>query len=241
MLHQQVHHQRGNENDAEYQQQVYNRSFDFWQNPQFDVIFIATLVVVIGAIARPSALLGRKLYFRASVPLAILALSPLMAFTGTSIFRPLARSQFPARTICGAVVVAIVFFIWLYSSQYHRLVKPLVLLRRTDVAPRFLAFAWFMLLATLPGDIFLTATWVDYLDALRTTVRSRTGVIAFEDTPLARFPMNLMVEAWVMPSQSLAVRSKLGDGVIAPPKDFTDWLPIPPDDPPEIGNFFWRD
>lgn len=227
--------------DAEYQRDVYNRATDFWQNPQFDVIFAAILVVVVWTLVRPSALLGRKPYFWASMVLAILALSPLMALTDTTVFRPLARAQFPARTACGAVVIAVVVFVWLYSADFHRLVQPLVLLHRADVAPRFLAFAWLMLLATLPSDLFLTRAWSNYLDVLRATVRSHSGVVALEDTKLAQFPTSLMVENWIMPVQSLVVRSKPGDAIVAPARSFDGWVPFPPARPPDFGKFFWRD
>ena len=185
--------------DPAYLQDTYNRAPDFWQNPQFDVLFVAVLVVVAWALVRPAALLGRKPYVWASLPLAILALSPLMALTDTTVFRPLARAQFPARTVCGLVVIAVVFFVWLYSSRFHRLLRSLVLLRRADVARRFLGFACLMLAATLPAELFLTATWVDYLSTLRATVRTHTGVVAIEDTPLAKRPANLFVENWIMP------------------------------------------
>jgi hypothetical protein len=104
-----------------------------------------------------------------------------------------------------------------------------------------LAFACLLLLAGLPADIFLTFTWIDYLQAMRATVRSRAGVIAFEDTPIAKFPRTLMVEDWALPSQSLVLRSKPGDGIIAPPRTYTAWTPFPASRPPDIGTFVWRD
>ena len=56
-------------------------------------------------------------------------------------------------------------------------------------------------------------------------------MITFEDSPLSRHPYDLLVEAWILPSQSLALRAKRGDGIIAPPKDFKSWQPFPPADP----------
>ena len=76
---------------------------------------------------------------------------------------------------------------------------------------------------------------------MRTTVRSHDGVIAFEDSPLAKHPYDLLVEAWILPSQSLALRAKRGDGIIAPPKDFNAWQPFPPAEPYPLGNYVWRD
>ena len=77
-------------------------------------------------------------------------------------------------------------------------------------------------------------------DALATTVRTNTDVVAFEDTPLAKRPHNLLVENWVLTTQSLALRSKPDDAVVAPPKGFDEWVPFAPREPPNIGQFFWR-
>ena len=90
-----------------------------------------------------------------------------------------------------------------------------------------------VVVAILPSDIYLTRTWSSYLDVVRTERASRKGgVIAFEDSPLSRHPYDLLVEAWILPSQSLALRAKRGDGIIAPPKDFKSWQPFPPAEPP---------
>ncbi len=66
-------------------------------------------------------------------------------------------------------------------------------------------------------------------------------MIAFENSPLAKHPYDLLVEAWILPSQSLALRARHGDGIIAPPKDFNAWQPFPPADPYPLGNYMWRD
>jgi hypothetical protein len=72
-------------------------------------------------------------------------------------------------------------------------------------------------------------------------VTTHTGIVAFEDTPLAHPPDLLMVENWVLTCQSLVLRSKRGDGIVAPPRTFTDWVPFPPTRPPNLGQFYWRD
>ena len=108
-------------------------------------------------------------------------------------------------------------------------------------AHRFLGFALLMVLAILPSDIYLTGNWTSYLDIMRSTVRGQSGVIAFESSPLARHPYDLLVEAWILPSQSLALRSRRGDGVIAPPRDFRAWQPFPPAEPYPLGDYVWRD
>ena len=220
--------------------QTWDEAPNFWQNPQFDVVFVAVLVVVVWALVKPADLRTRKPYLWACVPLAILALSPLMVLTDTTVARPLARSHYVTRTACGLVVITIVFFMWLHVSQFHRALRAMTVLRAPDAARRFLVFAWLLLLATVPGDVFLTFTWLDYLDTLRATVTSHSGVLAFEDTPLAHYPANLFVENWTVPAQSVIVRGSASDAVIAPPADFHGLTPFPPDKAPDLSPYFWH-
>ncbi len=41
----------------------------------------------------------------------------------------------------------------------------------------------------VPSDAFLTLEWRHYLDTVRSIVRQQSGVIAYEDTPLAKPPL----------------------------------------------------
>jgi len=213
---------------------------NFWQNMQFDMVLAAALVVVVWALLKPRALLGTRPYWWAAVFLVILALSPLLAVSDTLI-RPLAKSQYVARTAAGLVIAAIVIFMWAYRSNVGAKLPALAVLRAPDAARRFVAFAFLMLLAGLPADLYLTRTWILYLEAVRTEVRSQTGVITFENTPLAKNPHLHLVESWILPSQSLALRAKRGDGIIAPARDFDSWQPFPPAQPYDLGPFVWRD
>jgi hypothetical protein len=213
---------------------------NFWQNMQFDMALAATLVVVIWALVNPRALQGTKPYWWGGVFLFILALSPLLAASDTLV-RPLAKSQYVARTAAGLVIATIVAFIWAYSSNVGAKLPALANLRAPAAARRFVIFALLILLAGLPADIYLTGTWISYLEAVRTAVRAQGGVIAFESTTLAKNPHLHLVEAWILPSQSLALRAKRGDGIIAPPRDFDSWQPFPPAKPYELGSFAWRD
>ena len=225
---------------AEHLDETYVTAANFWQNMQFDFAFAAALVVVLWGFVRPSDLLQLRPYFWAGICLAILLLSPLLALTDTLV-RPLAKSQYVARTAGGVVIVAMIAFIWAYGSGVADRLKVFAVLREPVAHGRFLVFACLIVLANLPSDLFLTQTWINYLGAIRQTVRAHSGVVAFEDTPLARRPHLLLVENWILPSQSLVMRSKEGDGVIAPPKTFTDWVPFPPGNPPNLGRYFWRD
>ncbi|MDP2329560.1 MAG: hypothetical protein Q8M19_02525 [Reyranella sp.] len=215
-------------------------AMNFWQNMQFDMALAAALVVVVWALLKPRALLGTKPYWWAGLCLVILALSPLLA-AGDTLVRPLAKSQYVARTAAGLVIATIVIFIWAYRSSIGAKLPALAILRAPDAARRFVVFALLILLAGLPADIYLTRTWILYLDAVRTAVRSQGGVIAFEDTSLAVNPHLHLVEAWILPSLSLALRAKRGDGIIAPPKNFNSWQPFPPAQPYPLGSFVWRD
>lgn len=220
--------------------ETYETATNFWQNMQFDLAFAAAAVVVLWGIVRPSELGGTRPYFWAGLLLVLLSVSPLMVLTDTLV-RPLAKSQYVARTAGGLVIVAMIVFIWAYGSGLVGRLKVFAVLREPAAARRFFVFACFIVLANLPSDLFLTQTWVSFLHAMRGTVVGHGGVVAFEDTPLARRPHVLLVENWILPSQSLVMRSKPGDGVIAPPKTFTDWVPFPPGNPPDLRRYFWRD
>ena len=213
---------------------------NFWQNLQFDLTVAAALVVVVWALVRPRDLMLSKPYRWAAACLVILALSPLLVLSDTLV-RPLAKSQYVARTAAGLVIASIVVFIWAYTSNLRGKLPVFVVLGTSEAGRRFLIFALLILLAVLPSDIFLTQSWVSYLDAMRTTVRGHGGVIAFEESPLSKHPYDLLVEAWILPSQSLALRAKRGDGIVAPPKDFNAWQPFPPADPYPLGKYVWRD
>ncbi|HYR68166.1 MAG TPA: hypothetical protein VEP47_18650, partial [Reyranella sp.] len=224
----------------EHLEETIQTASNFWQNLQFDLALSAALVLVVWALIRPRDLLGRKPYRWAGVCLVLLALSPLLVLSDTLV-RPLAKSQYVARTAAGLVVGAIVLFIWAYASKLRGKLPAFVVLGSPVAAQRFAGFALVMLLAVLPSDIYLTRNWAQYLDAVRSTVRAHHGVIAFEDSPLAKHPFDLLVEAWILPSQSLALRAKHGDGIIAPPRDFNAWQPFPPAEPYPLGQYIWRD
>jgi hypothetical protein len=76
---------------------------------------------------------------------------------------------------------------------------------------------------------------------VRSIVRNQGGVIEFAATPLSRRPLETMVESWILPSQSLILRAKPGDGIIAPPREFNSWQPFPPAEPYPLGAYIWRD
>jgi hypothetical protein len=140
----------------------------------------------------------------------------------------------------GLVIASMVIIVWAYKARPVRKLPALAAFEAPAAGRRLLGFSCLMLLAVVPSDLFLTATWSSYLGALSATVRNNSGVVAFEDTPLAKRPHNLLVENWVLTTQSLALRSKAEDAVVAPPKGFDEWVPFPPREPPNIGLFFWR-
>jgi hypothetical protein len=221
-------------------QETLTQAKDFWQNMQFLLVFAGMLLVIAWAVVRPGDLMKRSPYLWAGAFLLVLALSPLLAFSDTLV-RPLAKSQYVARSMAGLVVAGVVIFAWLYVADAHWRLKALVVLRRPEPARHLLLFAVLIPLAMVPSDLFLSATWIKYLDSIQKSVREHGGVIAFEDTSLARWPDILLVENWVLPSQSLALREDPGDGVVVPPRDFKDWVPFPPLEPPNLGRFYWHD
>lgn len=213
---------------------------DAWQNVQFDLALGAALVIAGWALFRPQDLAGRKPYLFAGIFLVLLALSPLLVLTD-SLVRPHAKSQYTARSLAGLVNATIIVLMWLYTSPLGARFATLVALRRPEVSRRMLAFGCLIVLAVLPSNTYLTLEWRSYLDTVRSIVRSQEGVIPYEATPLSRLPLETLVEAWILPSQSLALRGKHSDGIIAPPRDFNNWQPFPPSEPYPLGSYMWRD
>jgi hypothetical protein len=224
----------------EHLDETYVAALNFWQNMQFDLAFGAVLVVAVWALVRPDHLAGAVPYRWAFAIVALLALTPLLAVTDTLI-RPLAKSQYVARTVSGTVVATMVIFIWCRSAQRLQAWRTFVVLRQQAAGRRLLGFACLLLLAALPSDILLTIGWDNFFRDYQHFVATHQGVVAFEDSPLAHRPDLLLVENWVISTQSLVLRSKYGDAIVVPPKDFSDWVPFPPLEPPNIGRFYWRE
>ena len=224
----------------EHLDETYVAALNFWQNLQFDLAFGAILIVAVWALLRPEQLQGTAPYRWAAIIVVLLALSPLLAISDTLI-RPLAKSQYVARTVSGLIVATMVIFIWCYNAPLFRAWRTRVVLQDKVASHRLLGFACLVLLAVLPSDILLTVSWDSFLKTFHGVVVSRPGIIAFEETPLSHPPDFLLVENWVLSTQSLVLRSKYDDGVVNTPKGFSDWVPFPPLEPPNIGRFYWRD
>jgi len=225
---------------AEHLDETYVMALNFWQNLQFDLAFLPVATVAIWSLVRPEQLRTIRPYLWAAVWVVLLALSPLLALTDT-LLRPLARSHYVARTASGLIIAAMVVFLWCYTARKLDRWRVRLVLQGGVARRRVLVFAYLILLAMVPSDIFLSVSWQSYLTSFRQTVTSHTGVIAFEDTPMAQWPEVLLVENWTLPLQGLILRSKRGDGIVAPPRTYTGWTPFPPDDPPHLGRFVWRD
>jgi hypothetical protein len=225
---------------ADHLEETWVMAVDFWQNLQFDLVVSAALIVVGWALLKPQDLKRPLPYVCGGMFLVLLALSPLLALS-EGLVRPLAKSQYVARTVSGLIIGAVVLLCIVWQSPAAARVRAMVALRLPAAGNRFLAFAFAMLLAGLPADLFLTQSWVAYLDAMRASVRGQPGVIAVEDTPIGRRPHELLIENWVLTSQSLLLRGHPGDGVLAPPRSFTEWVPFPPQELPNMGRFYWRD
>ena len=225
----------------EHLEEVWLMAINFWQNLQFNLALAATVVVLAWALIKPADLARNRPYAWAAVFLVLLALSPLLALTD-GVVRPLAKSQYVARTVSGLIIATMVVACVAYRAMPAVRLPVFVALRQPNAARRFLSFSFAMLLAGLPADLQLTQSWVGYLDAIRTSVQSRSGILPVEDTPLGRLPYSLFVEDWVLTSQSVLLRDKPTDGVLAPPRSYMgQWVPFPPEELPNMGRFRWRD
>jgi len=225
----------------EHLEEVWMLALNFWQNLQFNLALAATVVVVAWALIKPADLSGNRPYAYAVAFLVLLALSPLLALTD-GLVRPLAKSQYVARTVSGLIIATMVVACVAYRTTPAVRLPAFEALRRPEAARRFLSFAFVMLVAGLPADLQLTQSWAGYLGAMRTSVQSRGGIIPVEDTPLARPPYSLFIEDWVLTTQSVVVRGKPSDGVLAPPRSYMNqWVPFPPEELPNMGRFRWHD
>jgi hypothetical protein len=213
---------------------------DFWQNLQFDLALGAAVIVVGWALLRPADLQRGLPYLCAGAFLVLLALSPLLTLSD-GLIRPLAKSQYVARTVSGLIIATMVVLAVIWRSKLAGGLTAMAALRAPAAARRFLGFAFVMLLASLPADLFLTYTWVAYIDAMHASVQKGSGVIAVEDTPIGGRHHSLLVENWVLTSQSLLLRGRPSDGVLAPPRTYTEWVPFPPQELPNMGRFYWHD
>ena len=208
----------------------------FWDNSQFVLMLAASLIVVAWGLFRPDDLCRRRPYILAGCVLLLLALSPALAGEFPWL-RPHGEEHYSARSFAGLLVAAIVVFIWVRSWREATASAPLKILEDAAVARRLLAFSTLMLLAVLPSAIFLTTTWISYLGAVRTVVRSHHGMVTIADTPLSQPPHVFLVDPLVT-SLSLALRSTPRDGIVvvstlSEDNQFVESL--------DLGRFFWRD
>src|SRR5262249_58585922 len=129
---------------AEHLEESWHQAFFFWQNMQFDFVFVAALIVVVWGLLRPGDLGERRPYRWAAICLAILALSPLLALTDTLV-RPLAKSQYVARMASGLVIAFMVIVIWAYKGKPGLKLPALVAIAAPAASRRLLAFACLVL------------------------------------------------------------------------------------------------
>ena len=215
-------------------------SQDFWWNIQFDLAAGTVLAAFVWALAFPEDLKGAKFYRWASVGPVLLALSPLLALVDGELGpRPVPQSD--ARVVAGLVVLATILFMWTYRSESDRRPKALVVLRTPVAACRLATWALLMLVASVPYQIVLTSAGSAFLQTMQSTIRDRSGLIAFEDTPLAAPPFVFLYDAHSVSTLSLVLRSRPTDGIVLPDRDHTGWSAVDPHNPPDLGRYFWRD
>jgi len=52
----------------------------------------------------------------------------------------------------------------------------------------------------------------------------------------------MFIEDWALTTQSVLLRDKPTDGVLAAPRGYVNqWVPFPPEELPNMGRFRWRD
>jgi hypothetical protein len=212
----------------------------FWHNLQFILPFGALSILVLVALARPRLLETSRAFWLAAIPLAVLALSPLLWLVDTPA-RPSPGTHYHTRTMSGLVMAAIIVALWLHAARPSWAPRAIARLADPSIARRWLAWQVAALLAALPADLMLTEVWRDSVAVFQSTIASRSGPIAIEDTVFLRFPYSEMVERWAMPSESIVLRRAASDGMILPPRGFTGWQPFDPMKPlpPNLAKYVW--
>ena len=189
---------------------------DFWQNLQFDLVLAAALVVVgVGAGAaarprrRPALSAGRR------VPGHLLALSPLLALSdgaGAAARQVAVRGAHGGRADHRLDVVLICDLA--LQAAPPSCAAFVVAAARRPASSRFLGFALLMLLA-VPAVRPLPHPELGRLS--RCHARQRAQPCRRDRRSRTRrwpaAPYDLLVENWVLTSQSLLLRAKRGDGV----------------------------
>ena len=213
--------------DKAYFASALSETRDFWKNPAFDLASLAALVVAGFVLVRPADLATMRPWLLAAPMLIALVLLPLLVLTSGYFGPPFAYSQNITRFAAGAVLMAIILFMW---------TRP-----ETPAPGRLLSFAGLLFLATLPWNATLAVLFTSYLHEVKAAIGSRSGIIAYEDTPLPTNPRLPQGEAWSMPITSAILRKSPADGVIAPPRGYTGFLPYAASDLPSLGRFQWRE
>ena len=223
--------------DDPYLAYVLARRWDFRWNRQLMLLLAAAAVVLVWGLVRPDDLRRRRPYFWAGILLVLVALSPLLFFLKVLVGAPYAYPQHAARIAGGGIVAVVIVFMWA-----NRL-PALAVLKSPEASRRFVAFAGLMLLAMVPWDIFLTRLYSLYLDEVRATIRGQSGVIVLEGSRLDQHPNLWQGDQWTLPSLSLVLRSRPGDGILQPPIDSLSWneLPFTLSAPPDLGRYVWRE
>jgi hypothetical protein len=214
----------------------------FWRNLQFMLPFGGLSIVVAAALLKPRLLGSARLFWLAAIPLALLALCPLLWLVDTGV-RPLSRTHYNTRTVGGFVIAAIVAAVWLYAMRPSWAPRAIALAANPSISRRLLAWQAAALLAAVPADLVLTEVWRHSVVMFQSTIAARTGPIPIEETAFLRMPYSDMIEYWTMPCESVVLRRVGTDGIILPPRDFTAWQPFDPRQPlpPNLVKFTWGD
>ena len=117
----------------------------------------------------------------------------------------------------------------------------MVVLRQPPAARRFLAFACLMPLAVLPSDIFLSQSWIDFVEDTRAAVESRQRHHPVRgDASCRTGPTSCWSRTGCCRPSASRCASSDADGIILPPKGYNEWVPFHPEEPPNMGRFYWR-
>jgi hypothetical protein len=212
----------------------------FYLNVQLDLLLLAAASVVVWGFLFPDDLRRRRLYLGlAGLPVLLVAASPALVLIDGLIKPSYFSPQASSRSAAGLLAAGFIAFAWLYASGHAARSRALSVFTEPRVARHLVVLAAAMVVATMPWNIMLTCLYARYLDVVRTTIRTQSGLIPIDAAIFERHP-RLVVPDIAPATLSLIMRTSPTDGVLVNdernPADLMD-----PAAPPDLGRFAWHD
>lgn len=220
---------------------VRGAALDFWQNLQFVIPLVGLAIFGVVSLMRPAWLKGRKSVLVILGAAALLALTPWLRMIRPEAFL-FPPAHYVARTAAGAVLLALLFSMWMYVAWQRLPHTWLVNLRDPAVGRRLVAATATLVLAAAVPDVSLTRLWSGHLDYVRESVVGRTGTVSPRDLSLQIWPHWLFGQEWSYPALSVLLRGAPGQAIVVPSREYSGDRPFDPrcGTVPRLDGMVWR-